>query len=259
MKVHVSAVSSALGDYCEIEAWIRAKLYIKKPASDVMLLGTITHYLLEMIDDKLKFDKVDSIAGINDLLTEYLVDSYIKFKSDNPANYDSIEERVLDYIDCLAYRFTSRYYKIQLLGKEYKSNWVTEEPMESKYDIDGTQVILVGRIDRYKLVSMTKCVVADYKTSATPKITDSMKIQLDGYALLLYEKYGFETVIGQIDFPIYQITEYYIPNREQFKDVYLPLYIETMARKKLPPYYPRKSCTYCQSEVRKECLKLRPK
>jgi CRISPR/Cas system-associated exonuclease Cas4 (RecB family) len=260
LNIHVTSIASALGNYCEIEAWIRAKFHIKKPTSDVMLLGSITHHLLEVIDGGIKIDKVNTVAKISDILTEKLIDSYNEYQKEYPDNdYGAIEARVIDYIYCLAYRFTSRYYKLQLLGKEYKSDWVVEESFHHFYKIGKTTVRLSGRIDRYKMIPDNKCVIADYKTSANPKLNDTMRIQLDGYALLLHEKYGVETVMAQIDFPLYQITEYYIPNKDQYRDVYLPLYLETMQRDTLPPYYPRTSCTYCEDVVRKKCLELRPK
>ena len=252
MNIHVTAIASALGDYCGNEAWIRAKYHVKKPTSDVMLLGTIVHHLMETIDEVSIISKVNTIEKVNRKLSSLLLDSYLDYKREYPDNnYDSIEERVLDYVTCLAYRFTSRFYKLQLLSKEYHSDWVIEEPFKKHFDIDGNTVYISGRIDRYKIISEGKCVVADYKTSAKPILNDTMKIQLDGYALLLYEKYGLETVIGQIDFPLYQITEYYVPDKDQFRDVYIPLYVEMMHSDKLPPYYIRPSCTYCEDAVRK--------
>lgn len=260
MRVHITAVASALGEYCELESWIRAKFHIKKPTTDAMLLGTITHELLEYLDNGVIIKKGSTLKQINESLRTSLMRQYIDYKnrySDN--NYDSIEHRILDHIDCLAYRFTSRFYKLQALDKEYNSDWVLEERLATRVEVAHTVVTLSGRLDRYKIINGSKCIVSDYKTSANPKLDDSMKIQLDGYAYLLKQNHNLDCIMGQIDFPLYQITEYYVPNPDHFIGVSLPLYIEIMARSRLPPYFPKKSCRWCEDAVRKKCLELRPK
>lgn len=260
MRVYITAVASALGEYCEIESWIRAKFHLKKPTTDAMLLGTITHELLEYLDNGVIINKGSTLKEINEELRKSLMRQYIDYKNRHlNDNYDSVEHRILDHIDCLAYRFTPRFYKLQALDKEYQSDWITEERLAQTLNIGSTSVTISGRIDRYKKINGSKCIVSDYKTSANPKLDDSMKIQLDGYAYLLKQNYNLDCVIGQIDFPLYQITEYYIPNPDYFVDVSLPLYIQIMERSKLPPYFPKKSCRWCEEDVRKKCLELRPK
>jgi hypothetical protein len=261
MRIHITAVSSAMGEYCENEAWIRAKFRIRKPTTDAMLLGTITHGLLEYLDNGIVIKKGSSLREIHESLRQLLMRHYIDYKNRHlDDNYDPIESRILDYIDCLAYRFTSRYYKLQALNKEYVSSWVNEEHLTHTLKVGDSTVTLSGRLDRYKEIGNNECVVSDYKTSANPKLDDSMKIQLDGYAYLLKMNHELDCLLGIIEFPLYQITEYYRPDPDNFVDVSLPAYVDMMKSSKMPPYFPgKKACNWCEDAVRKKCLELRPK
>lgn len=260
MKVHVSAVSSALGEYCEIEAWIRAKFHIKIPPTDAMLRGSVSHYILEVIEGGIKLPNLSSLEIIRRDLNEFLLDSYTNFKYENPEeDYASIDAVMLDYIDCLAYKFTSRYYKLGVYKKEYVSKWETEKYLKTDLDIEGRVITLSGKIDRYKIIG-NDAIIGDYKFAVNPVINESMKIQLDAYALLMRLELRVDNVCSEIEFPLYQTVEHYFPDSDRFLNGYLPTYVDLMNSKTVPPYFcVRKSCNWCQNEVRKKCLELRSK